>query len=128
MFVNDNTTKYNQLKTALNRIYGRTMMSTAKLYVDTDSILDIDCDFCRNANTCPELTPPYNDLSYMSCGLVWDDVRMLFRSGNNLKTKLLVEKWDGKQWEILGELAPNYCPFCGRPLFENIIPKENKNV
>ena len=122
MLDNDNTAKYNQLKTMLNRIYGRAMLETVKLYVDTDSLLDIDCDFCRNANTCPELSYD-NDLSYKQCGIACDGVRILFRSGANLTTKILVEKWDGKQWKILGELIPICCPFCGRPLFENMKAK-----
>lgn len=93
-----------------------------------------DCDFCRNAYTCDELYHG-NDLSYISCGIVDKGFRMFFRSGGAATTELIVEQLWTKglnhnklEWELIGRFIPNYCPFCGRPLFENMKQKENKNV
>ena len=134
MIDNDNTAKVNQLKTMLNRIYGRAMMANVQLYVDTDSLLDIDCDFCRNTHTCEELDND-NDLSYRSCGTVDTGFRMMFRTGDNRPTQLIIEQlritglnYNALKWELVGAFTPNYCPFCGRPLIENMKQKENKNV
>lgn len=78
-----------------------------------------DCDFCRNAHTCDELSHE-NDLSYISCGKTRGKaLRMLFRSGDNRPTALELEWYGEYGWYGIAELVPNYCPFCGRELVEN---------
>lgn len=82
-----------------------------------------DCDFCRNAYTCDELDHD-NDLSSISCGLtIGQGVRMMFTSGDNRRTELTVEHAGRYGWETIARLDPNYCPFCGRLLFENIVKR-----
>lgn len=103
-------------------------------YTDTDNIrIKIDCDYCRNANTCDELSHD-NDLSFMSCGSTEKGIRMMFQSGDKRLTQLIVEeltpygfKFDNLKWKLIATFTPNYCPFCGRPLVENIIQRRNKN-
>lgn len=88
--------------------------------------VNTDCDFCRNANTCDELNHD-NDLSYIPCGSTDEKTRLLFKSGDARPTELLVERRGEKRWELIGHFTPNYCPFCGRLLFENMKTKENRN-
>lgn len=121
-----------KLKRIINRFYGKYGQYNF-IYGDTDSAIFVDCDFCRNANTCSELNHA-NDLSYMACGIADKGFRMLFSSGGKMKTELLVEQLcitglnhDRLEWQLVARFIPNYCPFCGRPLFENMIQKENKN-
>ena len=86
-----------------------------------------DCDFCRNAHTCDELSHN-NDLSYMSCGwTIGQAVRMLFRSGDKRNTELMVEHYGRYGWETIATLTPHYCPFCGRKLLENKLKGDNHN-
>ncbi len=97
-------------KQVLNYMYGK-----GAYIADTQS----DCDFCRNAYTCDELNHD-NDLCYKSCGeTIGQAVRMLFKTGDNRKTELIVEHNGRYGWETIAVLAPNNCPFCGRPLDEN---------
>lgn len=93
-----------------------------------------DCDYCRNAYTCDELYHD-NDLSYMGCGTTDSHIRMMFRSGGKRPTQLIVEQlcttginYQRLEWQLIAALTPKYCPFCGRPLFENMKQKESKNV
>lgn len=93
-----------------------------------------DCDFCKNAHTDDELHHD-DDLSYIACGDVDKGYRMLFRTGDNRPTKLIIEQFrpiginfDVPNWELVGEFTPNYCPFCGRPLFENMLEKRIKHL
>lgn len=78
-----------------------------------------DCDYCRNANTCEDLSHD-NDLSYKSCGIVDNKTRMYFKTGDNSVTQILVEIDTPFGRDLIGRLIPNYCPFCGRMLVENI--------
>lgn len=114
-----------KLKQILNRFYGKYTQHNF-IYADTDSILVEDCDFCRNAHTCEELDND-NDLSYRSCGNVDTGFRMMFQTGDNRPTQLIIEQLrttglnhNALKWELVGTFTPNYCPFCGRPLIENI--------
>lgn len=122
-----------KLKQIINRLYGKIAQHNY-IYVDTDSLLVSDCDYCRNAYTCDELSHD-NDLSYMGCGTTDRLIRMMFRSGDKRPTQLIVEQLcitginhQRLEWQLIAALTPNYCPFCGRPLFENMKQKENKNV
>lgn len=122
-----------KLKQILNRFYGKYGQHNF-IYADTDSILVEGCDYCRNAHTCEELDND-NDLSYRSCGTVDTGFRMMFRTGDNRPTQLIIEQlritglnYNALKWELVGAFTPNYCPFCGRPLIENMKQKENKNV
>lgn len=73
-----------------------------------------DCDFCRNAHTCNQLSHD-NDLAYRSIGKVDDAYRLYFRTGNDRPTSLLFEYGN----ELVGFYRPRFCPECGRELFEN---------
>lgn len=97
-------------KEVLNYMYGKAMCKDN---------MTLDCDFCRNADTCGDLDHD-NDLGYISCGTCYsNEVRMFFRSGDKRKTVLLIEyKYKGC-WKPLAQFEPAYCPFCGRNLFEN---------
>lgn len=78
-----------------------------------------DCDYCRNAVTCGELTHD-NDLSYAHLAYHTDsNTRMFFRTGNNQATVILVEEYTKFGWKPTMTVIPQYCPFCGRELVEN---------
>lgn len=89
---------------------------------------EIDCDYCRNANTCDELSHT-NDLSYKSCGIVDEKTRMFFKTGDNRVTQIIVEHETNFGVDIIAHFIPKYCPFCGRELVENkrhFIAKKEK--
>ena len=77
------------------------------------------CHYCDNAMTVPELGSD-EDLSYKSVGDCANQVRILFRTGDRKPTALLFERWrENYGWETIGDYIPNFCPECGRKLFEN---------
>lgn len=78
------------------------------------------CCFCNNAVVDPRLTPD-NDLSYCPVGKVADGYGLLFRSGDDRPTALVLEMWDKRLNRNLdiGLYVMKYCPECGRKLIEN---------
>ena len=100
----------NNNKELLNYMYGKRAL--------TDMAILHDCDFCRNAYTCEELSHD-NDLSYMSVGKGDDNTRMLFATGDKRPTLLIVETRTDRGFKPIATLKPKYCPFCGRELIEN---------
>lgn len=77
------------------------------------------CFLCDNAKVNTEITSE-NDLSYHVLGSVYRGYRLLFRSGNNKPTAILIEGIEDAGWVTIGEYVPKYCPNCGRKLLENM--------
>lgn len=78
-----------------------------------------DCDYCRNAYTCEELSPN-NDLSFIT--LSYDtnsNTRIMLRTGDRQATVLLFEERTKYGWKPIHTLVLRNCPFCGRELVEN---------
>lgn len=90
-------------------------------FVDEDTPQQ-PCGRCLNANSDPtgELDPDY-DFSSRSVGECDKGYRIMMNTGYHHNTDLTVEHWheQHKQWETIGYYTPNYCPECGRQLFEN---------
>lgn len=74
---------------------------------------------CDNAKVNPELTSE-NDLSYHILGTTYHGYRIVFRSGDNRATAILIEVVEDAEWRAIGEYRPLYCPNCGRKLIENL--------
>ena len=83
------------------------------------------CYMCDNAKINPELD---DDCDYSACGVgnAMDNHRFMITSGWGKPLAIEFDIWSEKrkQWETYGVYNPNYCPNCGRKIFE--YPKKEK--
>lgn len=93
------------------------------------------CPMCVNARIDDELTDE-NDFSSMSIGKADSGFRMSINAGYNKPVRICVEQWNDiiKENFQIACYYPNYCPNCGRELFEykendnNEIPEEHTEI
>lgn len=76
------------------------------------------CHMCDSAFVNEELTK-HDDLSYVGLGNFLLGYRALLRSGDGKPVEILMEHWNGQEWEEVGRYRPKFCPNCGRELVEN---------
>lgn len=79
------------------------------------------CDFCHNARVDFDLDSDH-DLSYLPVGKPLEGYSMFIRSGDSKSTSIIVSH-NGHDVIFY---RPNYCPNCGRYLFENLFAKRKK--
>ena len=79
-----------------------------------------DCDRCRNAYTCEELTHD-NDMTVSTIGTMPRYKRLVYITGGYGLPRIEYEEWNDQYgvWSTKGTFYPLYCPFCGRKIEEN---------
>lgn len=77
------------------------------------------CYMCNNARVDDELTD-YNDLSYIGVGKGIPQTNMYVRAGNRKPVAIIVSQFNKETCRVedIAIYEPNYCPNCGRRLYE----------
>lgn len=90
------------------------------------------CKMCLNARVDADLTDE-NDFSFCLVGESGDGFRIGIQSGYGQPVAILFEQlMMDKEWHLIGDYEPNFCPNCGRPLTEydtlkSVAPPKSDN-
>ena len=63
-----------------------------------------------------------NDLGYHSVGLGSNDFRIMIGSGDGKPVRIIAERRMAAGWSPAAIYYPQFCPCCGRRLFEYDVP------